>query len=37
MIYGCHNNPSLEYINDSLDDVLAKNERLCRGINEIWY
>ena len=27
MIYGCHNDPLLEYINDSLDDVLAKNER----------
>ena len=27
MIYGCHNDPSLEYINDSLDDVLSKNER----------
>ena len=27
MIYGCHNDPLLEYINDSLDEVLAKNER----------
>ena len=27
MIYGCHNDPLLEYINDSVDEVLAKNER----------